>query len=119
MNEHKKTIFLDIDGCIFKHKGNLSTQIKNISELLPGVLEKLNEWEAAGHKIILVTGRKESMRKLTEEQLTSAGVFYDQLIMGVNRGQRILINDLKPDTGEITAVAIQLIRNEGLKNVEI
>ena len=42
----KKTIILDIDGCIFKHNGNLSTQILQTPELLPGVIEKLNESES-------------------------------------------------------------------------
>ena len=115
----KKTIFLDIDGCIFRHKGNLSTQILQTPELLPGVVEKLNEWEAEGHKIILVTGRKESMRKLTEDQLLKHGIFYDQLIMGLNRGERILINDRKPDNDMRVASAIELERNDGLKNVGI
>ena len=118
MNEMKKTIFLDIDGCIFKHKGNLSAQFKD-PELLPVVIEKINEWDAAGHKIILVTGRKESMRKITEEQLINNGVFFDQLIMGVNRGERILINDKKTDNDIKVASAIEINRNEGLKSVNI
>ncbi len=46
----KKTIFLDIDGCIIKHKGNLTSQINAIPELLPGTLEKLNEWEEKEYK---------------------------------------------------------------------
>jgi hydroxymethylpyrimidine pyrophosphatase-like HAD family hydrolase len=117
----KKTIFLDIDGCIFKHKGNLSTQFED-PELLPGTIEKLNEWDAAGYKIILVTGRKESMRKLTEDQLVKNKVFYDQLVMGINRGERILINDKKPDSDDnmmTVARAFELKRNEGLINVKI
>ena len=115
----KKTIFLDIDGCIFKHKGNLSIQITESSELLPGIIEKINEWDAEGYKIILVTGRKESMRKLTEERLSDAGIFYDQLIMGINRGQRVLINDKKPGINMSVALAIEVERNEGLINVHI
>jgi hydroxymethylpyrimidine pyrophosphatase-like HAD family hydrolase len=112
----KKTIFLDIDGCLFRHKGNLSTQITGTVELLPGAIEKLNEWEAEGHKIFLTTGRKESTRKITEEQLATSGIFYDQLIMGLNRGERIVINDSKnPPNDEIsTAFAIQIPRNEGI-----
>lgn len=115
----KKTIFLDIDGCIFKHKGNLSTQIIETEELLDGVIEKINEWDANGYKIIFVTGRKESMRKFTEKQLLKYGIFYDQLIMGVNRGERILINDSKPNSNMITARAIQIPRNEGLSKIQL
>ena len=115
----KKTIFLDIDGCLIKHQGNLSKQILSEPELLPGTIEKLNEWDAAGHKIILTTGRKESMRKITEEMLTSFGIFYDQIVMGCNRGERILINDLKSDISIHTASAIEIKRNEGIQNISL
>jgi hypothetical protein len=114
-----KTIFLDIDGCVLKHKGNLSNQLTLNPELLPDVIEKLNKWEADGCKIILVTGRKESMRKITEETLASMGVFFDQLIMGLPRGERIVINDQKPDNNIRVARAIEIKRNEGLTNVII
>jgi len=115
----KKTIFLDIDGCIIKHCGNLSAQIMNPVTVLPGTIEKINEWEGAGHKIILVTGRKESMRKVTEKTLTKLGIFYDQLIMGCNRGERILINDKKIDSDITVARAIELKRNEGIGNIKL
>lgn len=115
----KKTLFIDIDGTLIKHTGNLSKQILNEPELLPDVLEKLNQWDMDGHKIILTTGRKESMRKRTEKQLSKLGIFYDQLIMGLNRGERIIINDSKPNMDMKTASAIQINRNEGLTNVNI
>jgi hypothetical protein len=115
----KKTIFLDIDGCIFKHKGNLSAQILQSEELLDGVLDKLNEWDAEGHKIILLTGRKESMRKFTEEQLIKHGIYYDQLVMGLNRGERVLINDIKPNNTMRVACAIEIPRNEGLTSIKL
>lgn len=115
----KKTLFVDIDGTLIKHTGNLSKQLLNEPELLPDVLEKLNQWDMDGHKIILTTGRKESMRKITEKQLAKVGIFYDQLIMGLNRGERIIINDSKPNNDMITASAIQIKRNEGLTNVKI
>lgn len=113
----KKTIFLDIDGCLIKHKGNLSKQILEDVELLPNVLEKLNEWESDGHRIILTTGRKKSMKKSTKKQLSKLGIFYDQLVMGCNRGERIIINDSKPDNNMVTCRAIEIKRNEGIGNI--
>lgn len=115
----KKTLFLDIDGCLLKHKGNLSTQILEDAELLPGTIEKLNEWEASGHKIILTTGRKESMRKFTEDQMIRFGIFYDQLIMGCNRGERIVINDSKPNNDMVTCRAIEIKRNNGIGDIQL
>ena len=49
-----------------------------------------------------MTARKESARKITEEGLCSLGIPYDQLIMGVATGHRILIND-KVDKARILA----------------
>lgn len=115
----KKTIFLDIDGCILEHFGNLSKQITFPPVLLPNVIEKINEWEAEGHKIILVTGRKESSRKITEEQLSFLGIFYDQLVMGINRGERVIINDKKPNNDMVTCRAIEIKRNAGLGEIEL
>lgn len=115
MIEMKKTLFIDIDGCLIAHKGNLTDE----PEILPGVTDKLNEWDASGYKIILTTGRKESMRKITEEQLIKVGIFYDQLIMGINRGERIIINDKKPGIEMTVCSAIEVNRNEGLVNIEI
>ena len=38
-------------------------------ELLPGVLERMRLWETQGHKIVLMTGRRESVRERTESEL--------------------------------------------------
>ena len=115
----KKTLFIDIDGTLVKHKGNLSNIYLEEPELLPGVIDKLNKWNSDGHKIILTTGRPESMRKITNEQLEKFGIFYDQLIMGLTRGERIIINDIKPSLDINVASAIQVNRDEGLINVNI
>ena len=81
-------------------------------------MEKLTEWDLKGYRIILTTGRKESLRMATENQLNDLGIFYDILIMGIGGGDRILINDKKSD-GRITAFAICPDRNTGIKDVNI
>jgi len=111
------TLFLDIDGCILKHQDGLTNILRNQPEVLPGVYKKFHEWSSGGHMIILVTGRPESMRKFTEDQLLNLGLFYDQLIMGLTNGYRILINDKKPNM-DITAKAYNLERNKGLGDIE-
>ena len=116
----KKTIFCDIDGTLIKHHGSLSAQVNKKPEILEGTLKKFDEWDRMCYNIILVTGRKESLRKFTEGQLASLGIVYDQLIMGLGGGPRYLINDLKPHKPEMTtAVAINLPRNKGIGDVEI
>lgn len=119
MNLRPKTIFCDIDGTLIKHHGTLSEQVITSPKLIEGVLEKLDEWDGKGYNIILTTGRRESLRVMTEEQLSYIGVAYDQLIMGLGGGTRVLINDLKPTSDQPTAVAINLKRNEGVKDVEV
>ena len=113
-----KTIILDIDGTIIPHDGSLTQQMR-VCKQLPGSLNKLNEWDRKGYNIILMTGRRESMRETTEKQLTELGFFWDQLIMGVGGGERILINDMKSNSEVPTASCINLKRNEGIKDIDI
>lgn len=117
--ERPKTIFLDIDGTLVEHSENISKQFSEPLRLLEGTIEKLIEWDRKGYNIILTTGRKESVRNVTEKQLTDAGIFYDQLIMGIGGGMRIVINDKKLNSESETAMAINLTRNQGIKDVKI
>lgn len=109
-----KTIFCDIDGTLLKHfnEGMLG-QIKNESIICTNVREAIMHWDKMSYTIILVTGRKESLRSITEKQLEMNGIPYDKLIMGLSNGDRILINDKKKDSTRNTAHAINLVRNQG------
>jgi hypothetical protein len=124
MNNKPKTIICDIDGVLLYHKNEgLSAQVRKQKcgqvYLLEGAVEKINEWDLKGYNLILITGRRESQRRRTEKQLSSFGIFYDHLIMGVGGGDRVIINDKKPNKEGDTALAINLKRNEGLKNVKL
>lgn len=122
MNDSRpKAIFVDIDGCILPHPGHPNPHITPLNEikLLPGVKEKFNEWIMKEYKIILVTGRKKSTRKKTIQQLNHLGLVWDQLIMGIGGGIRVLINDKKPTHDGDTAISITINRNEGLSNINI
>ena len=72
-----KTIFCDIDGTLLKHHGGLHQITQNEPELLPNVIDVISIWKAKDYKIILTTGRPESMRQLTIDQLNNFGIFYD------------------------------------------
>jgi len=119
MENKSKTILCDIDGCISYHRGNISDIHKGDMLILPGVIDTFADWDRKGYNIILVSGRRESMRKDTERQLSAAGIFYDQLIMGVKNGIRVLINDTKEGSDIPTAMAISLKRNVGMKDLNI
>ena len=114
------TIFCDIDGTLVTHsKPTDSQRPTHKLNLLEGTIEKILEWDKLGYNIILTTGRKESLRKITEQQLAEVGIIYDQLIMGIGGGKRYIINDKKPYNTEDYAFAINLERNKGIKNIEI
>lgn len=114
------TIFCDIDGTLVKHYSPIISSKPNFKmELLDGTLETILEWDKKGYNIILTTGRRESMRKETEKQLSEVGIIYDQLIMGIKGGKRYLINDKKSYSNEDYAVAINLERNKGIKNINV
>ncbi len=118
MENRPKTIFLDIDGTLLEHSNDINLQINKTPKILDGTIEKLSEWEMKGYKIILVTGRKESTRAITEKQLLELGIFYDHLIMGIGGGIRVLINDKKQNQNFDTAISINLNRNEGIINIK-
>lgn len=114
-----KTIILDIDGTLIPHTEELANQLNENLSLIDGTLEKLLEWDRKGYNIILMTGRRESMRRKTELQLEKLNIFYDKLIMGVGGGPRIIINDRKPNSDEDTCFAINLTRNKGIKEINL
>jgi hypothetical protein len=117
-DKRPSTIFLDIDGSILKHFG--SPDLIFVQQpILSGVIDKFREWDAKGFKIILTTGRKESLREITEKQLKFHGLFWDVLIMGLGGGVRYLINDLKPNSNLATAVAVNLKRDGGLSRLDL
>ena len=119
MDTRPKTIICDIDGTLVQHAPpHITASTSHKLELLEGAMDKLLEWERKGYNIILLTGRKESTRAITEQQLAQAGIFYDQLVMGVGGGARYLINDTKPD-GANSAFACNVLRNQGIKDLEL
>ena len=119
MEKSPKTIICDIDGTLIKHKADIVKNYMEIPEILPGVLENIKLWEKLNYKIILVTGRKECIRNITMKQLETLGIVYDHLIMGLPNGERILINDKKPNSEMNTATAINLVRNHGMEDMPI
>ena len=120
MDIRPKTVFCDIDGTLVEHvKPTDAQKPTHKMKLLPGTTDKLLEWDKRGYSVILTTGRKESLRTVTEYQLAEVGIIYDQLIMGIGGGKRYLVNDRKPDGDEDYAVAISLERNKGIEELKI
>lgn len=116
-NQRSKTLFIDIDGTILKHQHSINLVYKDEAEILPGVVEKINQWDTLGHRIILVTARKESTRAITEQQLHKFGIAWDQLVMGVGGGERFLINDKLELNDPDRAMAINVQTDAGFNSI--
>lgn len=112
------SLIIDIDGTLLKHSGTLSEALQKQPEEISGSVATINKWEEKGYHIVLLTGRKESMRQRTVEQLEQVGIIYDQLVMGVGGGTRTLINDMKPG-GIKTAFAVNITRNQGIEHIDL
>lgn len=120
MDVRPKTIFCDIDGTLIKHRPPTETTKLNYNpELLRNTVETLLDWDKKGYNIILISGRREGSRKETEKQLSSLGIIYDKLILGIGGGKRYIINDRKPCGNEDYAIAINLDRDVGIGNLKI
>ena len=115
--EKPKTIFCDIDGTILKHAHKFSHVGKENAIELPGVIDKFNEWDTLGYKIVLTTARKESARYITEKQLTELGFCWDYLLMGITSGTRVLLNDKLKESDNDRAIAINILTDSGFKNI--
>lgn len=120
MDSRAKTIFCDIDGTLIKHyPPTITTMPDHVSIVLEGTIEKLLEWDKKGYNIILVSGRRECSREITTKQLQQLGIIYDKLILGIGGGERILINDRKPNGDKNYATAINLKRDCGIRNINL
>ena len=113
------TIFCDLDGTLWE-QGD-PTEIAKPGyqpKIIHGTVDKIREWDSKGFKISLTTGRKESLRDVTVKQLSYAGIVYDQLVMGIGGGSRVLINDLRAN-GDQSAFLYQPKRNEGIAGINL
>ena len=113
------TIFCDLDGTLWE-QGD-PTEIAKPGyqpKIIHGSVDKIREWDSKGFKIILTTGRKESLRDVTVKQLSYAGFVYDQLVMGIGGVSRVLINDLRAN-GDESAFVYQPKRNEGIAGLNL
>ena len=111
-----KTIICDIDGTITEYMGGGHTAIiENEHQILPGVRERFRSWEAQGHRIILITGRRESVRERTESELVRLGIPFDTLLMGHADSGRILINDIG---SQVKAHAVNVTRDAGWNDID-
>jgi len=114
-----KTIFTDIDGTLV-HQVNFEDLDPFNSVALPGVVDKMVDWFKKGYHIVLTTARPESLRDDTIQEMDILGIPFHQLVMGIGRAERILINnnsDKKPN--EVRAEGIIVQKNGGFNDINL
>ena len=109
------TWILDIDGTIVKHNGYKED---GEASLLPGV-EEFFRGLPPTDRVIFVTSRTVEYKEITERFLSCHEIPYDYIIYGAPYGERIVVNDNKPNGLEM-AKKVCLKRNGGIDfSVEI
>lgn len=105
-----KTWIFDLDGTIVEHNGYLKY---GKDKLLQGVKEF---WKTLSDKdyVIILTARESKYRDLTLSFLEENGIWFTNIIFDAPKGERILINDIKPE-GLHCAYAINTKRDEFMK----
>lgn len=96
---------IDIDGVIFKHNSHL----KDTDKIIDNFKSFINKIPI-NDKVILMTARNNSYLGATKDSLSLHGIRYDQLIFDLPVGERVLINDRKPN-GLNTAIAVNTTRD--------
>ena len=69
--------------------------------------------------IVLTTARPEDLREHTILELTTNGVPYDKLVMGLARGPRHLVNDMDPKKPGMRAINWNLVRDQGMSQISV
>ena len=67
--------------------------------------------------VVLTTARPDWLYNHTVKELVNNNVPFDKLVMGIERGPRYLINDMDPKKPGKRAIAINLIRNDGIETI--
>lgn len=113
----KCTFFFDIDGTLF-HYRKFETYLLTKPKIIKTTVNKLNELYKNGNCIVLTTARPEYLREHTIKELSDADINYHQLVMGIERGTRYLIND-NEDIMINRAIGINVVRNKGLTSEQL
>lgn len=108
------TYFVDIDGTLIVYRKFSEISTATITPI-QSVIDKVNNEYDNGAHVVITTARPPEFELFTKQELEKIGVKYHQLVMGIGRGTRYIINDKDPEVPEVDrAVGINLNRNEGL-----
>ena len=113
------TLFVDIDGTLVVYR-----EFKNLAnsklEPVQDVVDFVNKSYDEGAHVVITTARPPEYEVFTKEELEKIGVRYHQMIMGIGRGTRVVLNDKDPEMPDLPrAWGINFTRDKGLQDIEI
>lgn len=112
MAQKNCTFFCDIDGTLFHYRQ--FSEYKTVKPVpVKNIVSEINELYDEGHHIVIVTARPEYLRVHTMKELDEFDIKYHKLVMEIERGPRILINDNEIEKLN-RAYAINIERDKGL-----
>jgi len=113
------TFFVDIDGTIVKYR-KFSELDTAILTPIQDVIDLINKSYDEGCHIVITTARPQSFELFTKQELEKLGVKYHQIVMGIGRGTRVVLNDIDPEQPELPrAWGINFTRDKGLQDIEL
>lgn len=106
------TLFLDIDGVLFKNSSAYFKPKWGESEPIQSNIDALKRVINSGRvQVILTTARTVDYAEITERQLKESGIEYHQILYGMLHAQRIVINDYSQSNPYRCCDAINLKRD--------
>jgi len=106
------TIFIDLDGVLFKNSSVYLPPYIGESEPMVNNINFINKLNKNKIQIILTTSRPEKYRKKTEQQLSNNLIKYDYLLMGLQHSTRLIVNDFSNSNPYKTCESINIKRND-------
>ena len=109
------TYFVDIDGTLVKYR-QFDKLLQTKAEPIQEVIDNINEEYDKGSYIVVTSARPIEYLDFTKKELKKIGLKYHQIILGIGRGTRFIINDIDPENPTVKrAVGINLMRDKGYK----
>lgn len=107
MSTLNKTWIFDLDGTIVEHNGYLKYGEDRLLDNIKGFLDELPSEDY----VLILSARSSAYKDLTLKFLSDNKIRYDKIMFDMPAGERIVINDLKPN-GLKCAYSINIERDK-------
>lgn len=114
-NQYKSsynTLFLDIDGVIFKNSGEYCGPKIGTTDIIKNNIDIINKLYDTGRtQIILTTARKSKYKNITMKDLKDNNIKFHNIIFDLFHSKRVIINDYASTNSYPSCEAINLKRD--------